>query len=166
MTHAVQDHPPFAGHSPAQDRPLGGYTVLMATFSGICAGFGAWLHLSGRELPERVAASDLALGAVAVHKASRLVARARVASTLRAPFTTFQDDAGPSEVDEAARGRGLRRAIGELLVCPHCLDMWIGAGFLGGLIAAPRATRWIASAFALPAGADALQLVEHRAQEA
>jgi hypothetical protein len=163
-THDVLDHPPLAEHAPEQYRPLGGYGALMGTFSGACAVFGIWLRRSGRELPERVAARDLALGAVAVHKASRLIARARVMSALRAPFTTFQNDAGPSEVDEAARGRGLRLAIGELLVCPHCLDMWIGTGFLGGLIVAPRATRWLASAFALHAGADLLQIVDRKAQ--
>jgi hypothetical protein len=162
---AVQDRPPFTGHSPEQHRPLGGYGILMGTFSGLCAGFSIWVRRSGRELPERVAPGDLALGAVAVHKASRLIARSRVASALRAPFTTFQDDAGPSEVDEAARGRGLRLAIGELLVCPRCLDMWVGTAFLGGLIVAPRATRWIASMFVLLTGADMLQIADKKAQD-
>jgi hypothetical protein len=38
---ALQDHPPFAGHSPEQERPLGGYAVLMGTFAGLCGGFMA-----------------------------------------------------------------------------------------------------------------------------
>jgi Protein of unknown function (DUF1360) len=59
----------------------------------------------------------------------------------RAPFTRFQDDAGAGEVNEAARGHGLQRAIGELLVCPYCLDLWIAAAFTAGLLVAPRATR-------------------------
>jgi hypothetical protein len=49
---------------------------------------------------------------VATHKASRLITKDRVSSTVRAPFTRFEDDARPDEVSEAARGRGLRRAIG------------------------------------------------------
>ncbi|HWF54558.1 MAG TPA: DUF1360 domain-containing protein [Solirubrobacteraceae bacterium] len=165
MPAALQDHRPFAGHSPDQERPLGAYGVLMGVFASLGAGFAAWLRVSGRELPDEVAPRDLALIAVATHKSSRLLARDRVTSTVRAPFTTFQDDAGPSEVDEAARGHGMRRAIGELLVCPYCLGMWVGCAFLAGLIVAPRATRWIAAAFAVLTGADALQIAYARAEE-
>jgi hypothetical protein len=93
-----------------------------------------------------------------------MITRDRVTSAVRAPFTTFQGDAGHAEVDEAARGHGLRRAIGELLICPYCLGMWISAGLLAGLIVAPRPTRWIASAFAVLTGADVLQIAYARAE--
>jgi hypothetical protein len=163
---ALQDHPPFAGHSPEQERPLGGYAVLMGMFAALCGTFITWMRTSGRELPETIETRDLALIAIATHKSSRLVARDRVTSTVRAPFTTFQDDAGPSEVDEAARGHGLRRAIGELLICPYCLSMWLTAGFIGGLVVAPRSTRWIASVFVTLTGADALQIAYAKAEQA
>jgi hypothetical protein len=101
---------------------------------------------------------------VATHKLSRLIARDRVTSAFRAPFTRFQGDAGPGEVNEAARGHGLRRAIGELLVCPYCLDLWVSAGLVGGLIAAPRSTRWIASVFGAMAAADVLQMAHAKAE--
>ena len=55
------------------------------------------------------------------------------------------------------RGTGVQKAVGELITCPFCLDQWVATGFLAGLVAAPRATRWLASAFAVRAGADALQ---------
>src|SRR5437868_5142457 len=61
----VQDAPPFAGHSPEQYRPLGGYGLLTAVYGGLCAAFGAWFVRSGRDIPERIAARDLAIGAVA-----------------------------------------------------------------------------------------------------
>jgi hypothetical protein len=163
---ALQDHPPFAGHSPQQERPLGGYAVLMGTFAALCGGFVAWLHGSGRELPETIETRDLALVAIATHKSARLIARDRVSSTVRAPFTTFQDDAGPSEVDEAARGHGLRRAIGELVICPYCLSMWLAAGFVAGLAVAPRPTRWIASTLVAVTGADALQIAYAKGEQA
>jgi hypothetical protein len=161
----LQERGPFAGHSPDQPRPLGGYGALMAAFLGLSGGFGAWLWRSGGELPERPAASDVALVTVATHKASRLLAKDRVASTVRAPFTRFQDDVGAGEVSEAARGRGLRRAIGELLVCPYCLSVWIAAAFTAGLIAAPRPTRWVASVLATVFGADLLQIVYRKAED-
>jgi uncharacterized protein DUF1360 len=162
---ALQDVPPFTGHSPEQERPLGGYAVLTGFFLTLSGAFAAWLRASDRELPERVAPGDLALVTVAAHKTARLIAKDRVASTVRAPFTRFQDDAGPSEVDEAARGHGLRRAVGELLICPYCLSVWISAAFFAGLIVRPRATRWIASLFTALTGADLLQIAYAKAEE-
>jgi hypothetical protein len=165
-TTRVQDIGPFRGHSPEDERPLGGYATLMGAFGGLVGGFAAWFRASGRELPERMDERDLALVTVATHKASRLIAKDRVSSSVRAPFTRYQDDAGPSEVSEAARGRGLRRAVGELLICPYCVGMWVSAGFAGGLLVAPRFTRWLASVFAVLFGADVLQIVYKKAQDA
>jgi hypothetical protein len=165
MSTRVQDAPPFAGHSPEQERPLGGYAVLMGTVAASAGAFSTWFVRSGHELPEHVPASDLALVAVATHKVSRLVSKDRVSSTLRAPFTRFEDDAGPSEVSEAARGHGLRRAIGELLICPYCLGVWIAAGFTAGLLVAPRATRWVAAVFNAVFASDVLQIAYAKAEQ-
>jgi hypothetical protein len=162
----VQDLPPFAGHSPQQERPLGWYAALVSLFVGCVGGFGAWFRRSGRELPERMDARDLALVAVAVHKGSRLLGKARVMSAVRAPFTRFQADGGPDEVEEAARGHGLRRVIGELIICPYCLSMWFATAFTAGLLVAPRATRWIASALAVVFVSDTLQIAYRKAEDA
>jgi hypothetical protein len=162
----LQNLPPFAGHSPGQERPLGGYAALLGGFSVVCGAFALWLRHSDRELPERVDTRDLALVATATFKASRIVARDRVTSTLRAPFSRFQGDAGPGEVSEAARGRGLQRALGELLVCPYCLDVWTATAFLCGLVAAPRATRFTASMLTAVTLADALQIAYAKAEAA
>ncbi|MGH2856339.1 MAG: DUF1360 domain-containing protein [Solirubrobacteraceae bacterium] len=161
----LQDLAPFSGHSPAQDRPLGGYATLMTAYVGFCATFAVWMRRTNRRLPERVSFRDLALVTVATHKVARLTARDRVASTLRAPFTSFQGDAGPGEVDEAARGKGLQRAVGELLICPYCLGMWVGTAFLAGLIVAPATSRWIASSFVVVTGSDALQIAYKKAED-
>jgi hypothetical protein len=165
MAERVQDLPPFAGHSPEQERPLGGYALLISTFLGLVGGFVAWFRRSGRELPERVEARDVVLLTVATHKASRLIAKARVMSAARAPFTRFEGDSGPDEVSEAARGHGLRRVVGELIICPYCLSMWIGAAFTGGLLVAPRTTRWIASMLSVVLGSDVLQIVYRKAED-
>jgi hypothetical protein len=42
--------------------------------------------------------------------------------------------------------------------------MWVAAGFTAGLIVAPRATRWIATAFTIVAGADVLQIAYAKAE--
>jgi hypothetical protein len=165
MSVKVQDVEPFAGHSPTQERPLGGYAVTMGLYAAGVAGFAAWMRATGRRLPERVPSGDLALMTVATHKASRLIAKDRVTSTVRAPFTRFEGDAGPGEVSEAARGRGLRRAFGELLVCPYCIGLWIATAFAAGLAVAPRPTRWTASVLTAVFGSDLLQIAYKKAED-
>ncbi len=93
---------PFAGHA-EQYRPLAAYGVLTATFN---AGLAAFLVAAERrgKLPERYAPGDLALIAVGTFKLSRVIAKDRVTSVLRAPFTRHEGSAGHGEVDEAARG--------------------------------------------------------------
>jgi Protein of unknown function (DUF1360) len=165
MEQRVQDVPPFAGHSPDQERPLGGYAALMAIFAAFAAGFSALAQRSGRALPERPSLGDLALVTVATHKASRLLTKDRVTSAVRAPFTEFEDDAGPGEVSERARGHGLRRALGELVICPYCLGLWIAAAFGAGLVIAPRPMRWAAGVLAAVFGSDVLQIVYKKAED-
>ena len=161
----MQDLRPLAGHSPEQERPLEGYAVLMGFFGAAAIGFSAWFRRSGRALPDRMSAGDLALVTVATHKASRLIAKDRVTSAVRAPFTRYQHDDGPGEVSEAARGRGVRRAVGELLVCPYCLGVWISAAFAAGLLVAPRFTRWFAAVLVAVCGADVLQIAYKKAED-
>jgi Protein of unknown function (DUF1360) len=99
----LQQTPPFAGNSPGQERPLGGYAMLSGTFFALCGGFGLWLRRSGRELPDQIASRDLILAATATFKASRIITRDRATSTIRAPFSRFQGDAGHGEVNEASQ---------------------------------------------------------------
>ncbi len=147
-----------ADYSGEHEAPLGGYAMLMGTFVSVVAAFSTWIRRSGRELPERVAPGDIVLLTVATHKASRLITKDRVTSAVRAPFTEYQSDGGPAEVEERARGRGLRRALGELLVCPYCLGMWLATIFAIGLVVLPRPTRWAASVLCVHFGADVMQL--------
>ena len=139
--------------------------MLMGTFTTIGAAFTAWFRASDRRPPERVDARDLALLSVATYKLSRVIAKDRVTSAFRAPFTTFQGDAGPGEVDEAARGTGVRRAIGELLICPYCLGVWVAATLYAGLFTAPRATRAVASILTTVSSADLLHIGYKKAEE-
>jgi hypothetical protein len=165
VTELMQETDVFAGQSPEQHRPLRGYAVLMGAFASLSAAFAAWFRGSGRELPDRMDARDLALLTVATHKASRLVAKDRVTSAVRAPFTRFEYDDGPGEVSESARGRGLRRAVGELLVCPYCVGLWISAAFTAGLLVAPRLTRWFAAVLSVLFGADVVQIAYKKAED-
>ncbi len=87
----------IAGYGPGEDRPVVSYGVLMAGFVGVSAAFSGWVARSNRELPEQLSSRDLALITVATHKASRLLAKDRVTSAVRAPFTRFEEEGGPGE---------------------------------------------------------------------
>jgi Protein of unknown function (DUF1360) len=155
-----------AGYAPAgEDRPLAAYASLTATFSIALAAALASLHAAGKQLADRPRAGDLLLAAVATHKVSRLLAKDRVTSFVRAPFTRYQAAAGHGEVEEQPRGSGLRLAIGELLVCPFCLAQWVSAAFAVGLVAAPRVTRFFAGIYVAETVSDVLQLAYKAAED-
>lgn len=153
------------GYSPHEHRPLRTYAALSGVFVGATAAALLALRASGRALPERIAASDVVLIGVATHKLSRLITKDKATSFLRAPFTRFEGSSGHGEVQEQPRGEGLRLVAGELLVCPFCLAQWVSGAFAIGLVAAPRLTRLIASAYAALALSDVLQLAYRAAEE-
>ena len=146
-------------------RPLGSYGVLIGTYAGAAAAFALWLERSGRPVSERVRPGDLALVAVATHKAARLLSKDRVTSVVRAPFTRPDADGAAGEVEEAARGRGFRRAVGELLVCPYCVGLWIASGLTGTLILAPRVARWVSFTLTALTISDFLQVAYKKAED-
>lgn len=149
-----------------QDRPLGGYVVVMAAFAALVSGAAGLALATGRKLPPGVGPWDLLLIAAGTHKLSRTVTKDAVTSPLRAPFTRHQETGGPAEVMEEVRHKGgLRHSIGELITCPFCLDVWIAAGFTIGLVFAPRLTRLVAAALTAVTGADFLHLLYAKAQE-
>ena len=147
-------HDEATAYTGDEERPLMSFTVLMAAYGVLTAGLGVAALRRGAT---DVRARDLALLGIATAKLSRVLARDRVTSPLRAPFTRFEDFSSGSEVDESPRGSGLRLALGELLTCPTCLAQWVGTAFLGGLLLRPRETRLVASLFAMLALNDAVQ---------
>lgn len=145
-----------------EPKPLAEYAATTLVFNTLMAAVLA----AGRDrLPERVGLGDVVLMGVASHKLSRLVAKDRVTSFLRAPFVRYEGEGGPGEVSESPRGTGTRRTLGELLVCPYCLGQWVTAGYATGLLFAPRATRFVGSIFAGLTVSDFLQVAYKAGQE-
>lgn len=143
-------------YAPGKDRPLGGYAVLMGVYGSVVTAGAVALRRRNRPLPD-VRLFDVVLVGVATHKVARRMSKDSVTSPLRAPFTRYEGVSGPAELQEGARGTGIRKAVGELISCPFCLSQWVSTGFIFGLLTAPRATRWTASVFASLALADFLQ---------
>jgi hypothetical protein len=148
-------------YSPDQERPLREYAGLMAVYAGLVALLGLAARRTHR-LPDSITVGDVALGGVAVHKASRILARDPITSPIRAPFTRLEGVNGPAELRERVRGGGWRRAVGEMLTCPFCLGQWLATLYVFGLAFAPRLTRALAATFAIHAGSDALQVAYTR----
>ena len=157
---------PISGYAPPEERPpLGSYAAFAAVFNAGVIGALAAARASGRELPERYGAGDVVLIGTASHKVSRLIAKDKVTSFLRAPFTRYQEQGGPAELEESPRGSGLQRAIGEMIACPYCLGLWASAGFHVGLLYAPRVTRMLASTFTALTISDFLQIAYKAAED-
>lgn len=156
----------LAGYAPPRERPpLAAYATFAAVFHGAMAGAVAAAKRSGRDLPQRVDAGDVLLIGTASYKLSRLISKKKVTAFVRAPFTELEGKGGPAELEEKPRGSGLRRAMGELLVCPYCLGLWASGGFHAGLLFAPRATRFSASVLSAMTVSDFLQIAYRAAEE-
>jgi hypothetical protein len=156
----------IAGYAPPRERPpLAAYATFATVFHGTMAAAVAAAKRSGRDLPQRVEPRDLALIGIASYQLSRLISKKKVTAFVRAPFTELEGRGGPAELEEKPRGTGLRRALGELLVCPYCLGLWASGGFHVGLLFAPRATRFSASVLSAVSIADFLQVAYKAAEE-
>jgi len=154
----------FEGYAQPHERPpFRIYAGLTAVFN---AGFAGALYAAKRrrQLPERISPQDVMLIGTASHKLSRLIAKDKVTTFMRAPFTEYQGRGGPAEVEERSRSGGVRGAIGELLICPYCLGLWAAGAFHVGLIFAPRVTRVTASTLTALTISDFLQIAYKAAE--
>lgn len=140
-----------------EDRPLGSFLGLISAYGTLIGLATAVLRRQGRSLPDHMPIRDLVIGALATHKASRLLAKDPVSSPFRAPFTKFEGQSGEAEIAEDVVGRGPQHAVGELVTCPFCLDVWVATGFVLGYVAKPRLARIVASTLTIVTGADMLQ---------
>lgn len=130
----------------AQQAPLPEYATLATTFTGAV---GAFVLLAGNRLPARIGFADLARVGLAGYKLGRLVAKDEVTRFVRAPVTRDEEASEPEP-------EGWRRALGELVTCPHCVGIWISAGLVSSLVVFPRQTRFVATIFGAQAIADFL----------
>jgi hypothetical protein len=149
-------HGMFAGYRPSKPMPLGGYAALVGIWS---TGLATFLALYRDRLPRRVAWGDFALLAIATHKLARIVTKDWVTAPMRAPFVEYDESMGGGEVAERSRGRGLRRAIGDLLTCQFCIAPWIAGALGAGFVVRPRIARFVATIFGAVAVSDTLQHV-------
>ena len=138
----------FEGYKKGEDVPLFSYGVLAGTFNLLFALFLLAARVSGKSVPERMDAKDIALLGMATHKLSLVGSQDAITSPFRAPFTELEEKESPKKVDEKPRGEGLRRSVGELLTCQFCLGVWVASFFTYGFVLLPRVSRLVAAVFA------------------
>jgi Protein of unknown function (DUF1360) len=142
-------------YSPEQ--PLGGYAATVSVYGALVAAVAVGTKLTGRSAPPGLSPADAVKFAAATHKLSRLLTKDPVTSPLRAPFTKFEGQEGAAELHEEVRGQGERKAVGELLTCPFCAEVWVATALTAGRIFLPQLTRTAIDVLAGLAGADILQ---------
>lgn len=139
-----------------EEQLLTEYATLPAFYVASVAALTATTMKQDR-LPRRFSLLDLALLGMATHKLSRIVAKDRITSILRAPFVSYIRSAGAGEVEEEPRGRGTQRGIGHLISCPYCMAPWCATALRFGLVFAPRLTRFFSGILTSIAFSDFLQ---------
>jgi len=152
------------GRGQEEQLPTRDYAALVAIFNGLLASVLFARKCEREPLPVRVEPQDLILFALSTQKLSRVITKDKVTAAFRAPFTEIEGKGAAGELEERGTGRGLRRAIGDLITCPFCLGTWIASGFIYGYIFNPRITRTVASIFAVGGMADFLQQAYIKAQ--
>jgi hypothetical protein len=120
------------------------YGAFIAVYSSAVAAYAALYRRSGRRLPEGPTAGDMALLGAATFKLARLIAKDKVTSFLRFPFTRYKSNAPAAEVNEEPQGQGFRRRIGEMISCPFCVGQWAGTALMGIYLLNPPAGRAVA----------------------
>ena len=147
------------------ERPLAAYAALMGLYTLAFVGPLAVAAKRGA-LPKRPPFRDLVLLGVGTFKLSRLLTTDAVTGFIRAPFVRYEGMEGMTSPKESPRGAGLRRAVGQLLLCPVCTGFWVASATTAGLVVAPRATRLACGALAVSAVSDFLQSAHKVADEA
>lgn len=160
----LKDLPALADYAPDRQVPLRGYLGLMGLFGAIAGTAVAGAVRSGRGIPPRVPLGDIALIGIATHKLARTLAKDKVTAPLRAPLTRLQEPAGMGEVEEEVRVSGVKRAVGDLVLCPYCLSAWLAMGMFSGYLYSPAAVRLLASTFTAVSLSDFLQIAYKAAQ--
>lgn len=112
------------------------YTALSGIFLSI---FAAVAARHSDEL--KVRPFDLVMLGFSTYRLGRLVAYDKVFETFRSPVTRTVDDPSGAGQTVVPKGRGIQRALGELMACPICAGTWISAALTYALTLAPRPTR-------------------------
>ena len=151
MSHAIEQSPAAGVDDGATGDPLPrDYGAINAVYAML---LGAVL-LATREREgsrDAISTSELLPLGAATFALSKVVARERIGAWVREPFV--DDPMRPHR----PRGRRVRRALGELVLCTRCVGAWSALGLVALRVASPQAGRTVTTVLATSATNDFLQ---------
>jgi uncharacterized protein DUF1360 len=137
---------PEGGRQPATEPS--NYLVINAVYGALAAGLLYAMRERAAEDP--IPVRELVPLSAATFALSKVIAREKVGTWVREPFV--DQDGHPPE----PTGRGLRRAVGELVTCTRCVGAWSALGVVGLRVASPTTGRTVANVLAASAANDFL----------
>lgn len=123
-----------AQHQENSGRPYAYYGLLIALYNAIFAGF-LYIYRRWSHPLERLMPMDFVLLGLATLRTSKLLSEDEVTSVVRRPVIAVEGS------ERHPRGRGLRWALGKLVLCPTCTGTWVAAFLTYALHLWPRYTR-------------------------
>jgi hypothetical protein len=124
------------------------YAALNAVWVSLAA--AVVVGSRGRSSEDPITGRELIPLAAATFAISKAVARERIGTWVREPFVDETEGQKP-------KGRGLRRAVGELVTCTRCVGTWSALGVVGLRVLHPEAGRTVSVVLASSAANDWLQ---------
>jgi hypothetical protein len=124
------------------------YAAINLVWVSLVAGLLAATR--GRAGRDPIANRELIPLSAATFAVSKAVARERIGTWVRDPFVDETEGQRP-------KGRGLRRALGELVTCTRCVGTWSALAVVGLRVAHPEAGRTVTTILASSAANDWMQ---------
>jgi hypothetical protein len=151
VAHAIEQSSSAGGRDGRSADPLPrDYGAINAVYAVLLT--GVLVATRGRPNEDaQISATELVPLGAASFALSKVIARERIGAWVREPFV---DD--PVE-PHRPRGRRIRRAVGELVMCTRCVGAWSALGLVGLRIASPQAGRTVTTVLATSAANDFLQ---------
>ena len=152
MTHAIEQSPAAGmGDGRGAPDPLpSDYGKINAVYAALLAGLlVATRERKGAE--HTIPPVELVPLGAASFALSKVIARERIGAWVREPFV--DDPVDP----QRPRGRRVRRALGELVMCTRCVGAWSALGLVALRVASPKAGRTVTAVLATSATNDFLQ---------
>ncbi len=124
------------------------YAALNAVWMSLAAAL--LVGSRGRAADDPITNRELIPMAAATFAVSKAVARERIGTWVREPFVDETEGQQP-------KGKGLRRAVGELVTCTRCVGTWSALGVVALRVLNPEAGRTVNMVLASSAANDWLQ---------
>jgi uncharacterized protein DUF1360 len=137
------------------------HALFLVTYLILVIAVFVYLRAASYLFPNPVSALDFLLLCLATFRLTALITEDRIFRFLRAPFVTentVQAEDGTKTVKEKPAGRGVRRVIGELILCPWCAGIWIATVLVFARILFPDAASALLLVLSAAAGAILIQI--------